>query len=264
MEKYTTMIKEKLNKGKVLCGVAVSLSDSSVSELIGLSGYDFVWIEGEHGALDRKDIQQHMIAAHAGGAASLIRLANSNPDIVKPIMDMGTDIIGSPFINAAQDAEKAVSACTYPPDGIRGCNPQRASYYGNMSYLDYVKNANNETLKIMLIEQKAGYDNIEEIVQVKGVDIIALGSGDLSLDMGFSGDMNRIEIKDMISQAAKVCKKYNMPFITFPSIEKKSIETWINTGASMLCFAQDTTFITYVIKQLLSFYDEIVPDKKRH
>lgn len=110
---------------------------------------------------------------------------------------------------------------------IRGCNPQRASYYGNMSHLDYVKNANNEILKMMLIEQKAGYDNIEEIAQVKGVDIIALGSGDLSLDVGFSGYMNRIEIKDMISQAAKACKKYNMPFIIFPSIEKKSIETWI-------------------------------------
>ncbi|MGS5516140.1 aldolase/citrate lyase family protein [Clostridioides difficile] len=96
-----------------------------------------------------------------------------------------------------------------------------------MSHLDYVKNANNEILKMMLIEQKAGYDNIEEIAQVKGVDIIALGSGDLSLDMGFSGYMNRIEIKDMISQAAKACKKYNMPFIIFPSIEKKSIETWI-------------------------------------
>ncbi|WP_227862764.1 hypothetical protein [Clostridioides sp. ES-S-0049-02] len=63
MEKYATMIKENLNAGKVLCGIAVSLSDSAVSELVGLSGYDFVWIEGEHGALDRKDIQQHMIAA---------------------------------------------------------------------------------------------------------------------------------------------------------------------------------------------------------
>ncbi|NMS90565.1 2,4-dihydroxyhept-2-ene-1,7-dioic acid aldolase [Clostridioides difficile] len=264
MEKYTTMIKENLNEGKILCGVAVSLSDSSVSELVGLSGYDFVWIEGEHGALDRKDIQQHMIAAHAGGAASLVRLANSEPGLVKPIMDMGTDIIGFPFINTAQDAEKAVSACTYPPNGIRGCNPQRASYYGNMSYLEYVENENNETLKMMLIEQKAGYDNIEEIVQVKGVDIIALGPGDLSLDMGFSGDMNRVEIKDMIYQAAEICKKYNMPFITFPSAEKKSIETWVNIGANMLCFAQDTTFITYVIKQLLSFYNDIVPTKKQH
>ncbi|MDI0264721.1 aldolase/citrate lyase family protein [Clostridioides difficile] len=108
------MIKENLNKGKVLCGVAVSLSDSSVSELIGLSEYDFVWIEGEHGVLDCKDIQQHMIAAHAG-AASLIRLSNNNPDLVKPIIYMGTDIICFPFINTAQNAEKAVSACTYPP-----------------------------------------------------------------------------------------------------------------------------------------------------
>ncbi|MDL5066739.1 hypothetical protein [Clostridioides difficile] len=98
MEKYATMIKEKLNEGKILCGVAVSLSDSVVSELIGISGYDFIWIEGEHGALDRKDIQQHMIAAHAGGAASLVRLVDNAPDLVKPIMDMGTDIICSPFL----------------------------------------------------------------------------------------------------------------------------------------------------------------------
>ncbi|WP_227823972.1 hypothetical protein [Clostridioides sp. ES-S-0005-03] len=83
MEKYATMIKENLNAGKVLCGIAVSLSDSAVSELVGLSGYDFVWIEGEHGALDRKDIQQHMIAAHAGGAASLVRLGNSDPTLVR-------------------------------------------------------------------------------------------------------------------------------------------------------------------------------------
>ncbi|HBF4489278.1 TPA: 2,4-dihydroxyhept-2-ene-1,7-dioic acid aldolase [Clostridioides difficile] len=264
MEKYATIIKEKLNEGKVLCGVAVSLSDSVVSELIGISGYDFIWIEGEHSALDRKDIQQHMIAAHAGGAASLVRLVNSDPDLVKPIMDMGTDIICFPFINTVQDAQKAVAACTYPPNGIRGYNPQRASYYGNMNYFDYVKNANNETLKMMLIEQKAGYDNLEEIVKVEGIDIIALGPGDLSLDMGFSGYMNRIEIKDMISHAAEICKKYKMPFIIFPTIEKKSIEEWVNIGANMLCFAQDTTFITYVINQLLSFYNEIVPIQKQH
>lgn len=149
-------------------------------------------------------------------------------------------------------------------DSIRRYNTQRALYYGNMSYLDYVRNANNETLKIMLVEQRAGYDNIEEIVQVKGIDIIALCPGDLSLNVEFSRDMNRIEIKDMISQAVEVCKKYNMPFITFPSIEKKSIEIWINTIANMLCFAQDISSTTYVIKQLLPFYDEIVPDKKRH
>lgn len=264
MEKYARMIKEKLGEEKILCGVAVSLADSAVSELVGLSGYDFVWIEGEHGALDRKDIQQHMIAAHAGGAASLVRLVSSDPALVRPIMDMGTDIIGFPFINTAKEAEKAVAACTYPPKGVRGCNPQRASYYGRMSYINYVKNAENETLKMMIIEQKSGYDNLEEIVQVKGVDIVALGPGDLSLDMGFAGDMERQEIKEMMINAAQICKKYKKPFIVFPAIERKSVEEWVNIGANMLCFAQDTTFITSAINHLWSFYDEIVSPSKRH
>ncbi|EQF24629.1 4-hydroxy-2-oxovalerate aldolase domain protein [Clostridioides difficile CD160] len=66
--------------------------------------------------------------------------------------------------------------------------------------------------------------------------------------MVFYGHMNKVEIRDMISQAAEICKKYEMPFVTLPSTEKKSIETWVNIGADMLCFAQDTTFITYIIK----------------
>ena len=68
----------------------------------------------------------------------------------------------------------------------------------------------------------------------------------------------------MISHAAEICKKYKMLFIIFPTIEKISIEEWVNIGANMLCFAQDTTFITYVINQLLSFYNEIVPIQKQH
>ncbi|MDD3361792.1 MAG: aldolase/citrate lyase family protein [Hespellia sp.] len=264
MEKYAKAIKENLEKGKVLCGIAVSLSDPAVSELVGLSGYDFVWIEGEHGALDRKDIQQHMIGAHAGGAAALVRLVNSEPSLVRPVMDMGPDIIGFPFINSAEDAIKAVAACTYPPKGVRGCNPQRASYYGKMDYKSYVKNAENETLKMMLIEQQQGYTNIEEIVQVEGVDIIALGPGDLSLDMGFGGDMARPEIHKMISHAAEVCRRYNKPFIAFPSIETESVKVWTDMGANVLCFAQDTSFITTAISKLWPIYNKIVPLSRQH
>ncbi|HFL2420286.1 TPA: aldolase/citrate lyase family protein [Clostridioides difficile] len=115
----------------------------------------------------------------------------------------------------------------------------------------------------MLIEQKAGYDKLEEMAKVKGINIIALSPGDLYLDMGFSGYMDRIEIKDMISNTTEICKKYKMPFNTFLTIEKKSIETWVNIGANILYFAQDTP-LTYIINQLLSFYNEIVPIKKQH
>lgn len=264
MQQYADMIRKKLKDRKVLCGIAVSLSDSAVSELVGLSGYDFVWIEGEHAALDRKDIQQHMIAAHAGGAAALVRLVNHDPALVKPIMDMGPDIICFPTINTVEDAKHVVAACEYPPKGVRGCNPQRASYYGRMNYVEYVQNAPKETLKMIVIEQQEGYKNLAQIVQVPGIDIIALGPGDLSLDMGFSGNMKRREIKEQISHAASICRSFKKPFVGFPSIEKSSVKEWVDMGANMLVFAQDTTFITHAIQQLWDFYDEIVPENKRH
>lgn len=264
MEKYAQKIKENVQNGKVLCGIAVSLSDPAVSELVGLCGYDFVWIEGEHGALGKKDIQNHMIAAHAGGAAALVRLTSHEPTLVKPVLDMGADIICFPVINTVDDAKAVVSACEYPPKGVRGCNPQRASYYGRMNYVEYVKNAEKETLKMIVIEQQEGYKNLEKIVQVPGIDIIALGPGDLSLDMGFGGDMERREIKELISNATTICKKYNKPFVVFPAMEKNSVKTWVDKGASMLVFSQDTTFITQSINQLWNFYDKIVPQNRQH
>lgn len=169
-----------------------------------------------------------------------------------------SNIIGFPFINDAKDARRAVAACTYPPKGIRGCNPQRASYYGRMSYLDYVKNARNETLVMALIEQKSGYDNIEEIVQVEGIDMVALGPGDLSLDLGYGKDMTRPELYSMISNAAKICKQFHMPFFAFPAIEAGSVKTWTDIGADLLCFAQDTTFLTSAINQLWPIYEKVV------
>lgn len=263
MEKFANTIKEQLRSGKVLCGVAVSLSDPAVSELVGLNGYDFVWIEGEHGAFSRRELQNHMMAAHAGNAAALVRLTDHTPAQVKPVLDMGPDIICFPTINTVADAEAVVQACSYPPRGVRGCNPQRAACYGRMDYVDYVRQAESETLRMIVIEQQAGYKNLADILKVPGIDIVALGPGDLSLDMGFAGDMTRPEIQSLLTQAAALCKQEGKPFAVFPPLEEHAVKRWVTLGASMLIFSQDTTFITQAINRLWQFYDAVVPADRR-
>lgn len=253
MKQYAQKILDNMKTGRLIRGINITLADSIVSELAGLSGCDFVWIEGEQAAFDRQQLQKHMIAAHAGGAAALVRLGSCDPSLARAVMDMGPDIIGFPFINSAEDARYAVSLCTYPPKGIRGFNPQRACYYGNMSYTDYVRNSREETLVMAVIEQQKGFEQIEEIVQTEGLDLVALGPGDLSLDMGLEGDMGHPKVQELIAHAAAVCKKYQKPFIAFPAADSSSIKTWRETGASALCFMQDTTFITNAIKQILTF-----------
>ena len=259
---YLDKLTEKMKKGKIVCGVCVSLNDPAVSELVGMAGYDFVWIEGEHGAMGRAEMQNLMIGAHAGGAAAMIRLPYSDAALVRPVMDMGPDIIGFPFINTAEDAKKAVAACTYPPRGVRGWNPQRAGHYGQIGQANYVDIADKETLKMMIIEQEEGFRNIEEIVQVEGVDMVVLGPGDLSVGMGLGGRQDDPRIKEYMDNAAAICVKYKMPFLAWPAMQKEALKQWADKGASMFGFPQDSFFISQAIMRLWPEYDAALSSKQ--
>ncbi len=262
MQKYVEMIKNKIDSGRIACGVCVALTDPAVSELVGLAGYDFVWIEGEHGAMGRTEMQNLMIGAHAGGAAAMIRLPYSDYTLVRPIMDMGPDIIGFPFINTVEDAKKAVASCTYPPKGMRGWNPQRAGNYGQIGQANYVDNEGKETLKMMIVEQEEGFRNIEQIVQVEGVDIIVLGPGDLSVGMGLHGRQDDPRIKNYMDNAAQVCVKHHMPFLAWPAMQAEALKEWSDKGASMFGFPQDSFFISQAIMKLWPEYDKVIPAAK--
>lgn len=263
MGEFLEKVVKKIREGKIVCGVCVSLNDPAVSELVGMAGYDFVWIEGEHGAMGRSEMQNLMIGAHAGGAAAVIRLPYTDAALVRPVMDMGPDIIGFPFINTAEDARRAVSACTYPPRGVRGWNPQRAGRYGQMGQSTYVERADGETLKMMIVEQEEGFHNIEEIVNVKGVDLIVLGPGDLSVGMGLKGKQDDPRIGKMMSHAAETCVKYKKPFLAWPSMTEQSLREWEEKGASLFGFPQDSFFISQAIMKLWPEYEKAIPIEKR-
>lgn len=262
MSKQLDKLMKKMADGKIVCGICVSLCDPAVSELVGMAGYDFVWIEGEHAAMGRYEMQNLMIGAHAGGAAAMIRLPYMDAALVRPVLDMGPDIIGFPFINSADDARKAVSICRYPPAGVRGWNPQRAGCYGQMGQAEYVEREHEE-LKIMaLIEQEAGYNNLEEIVQVEGIDMVVLGPGDLSVELGYKGRPGAPRINELIDHFVEVCNKYNKPYLCWPSMTEASLKEWTDKGAAMFCFPQDSFFLSKAIMQLWPEYEKAVPAEK--
>lgn len=262
MSEQLERFKAKIAAGKIACGAVVSLSDPAVSELVGMAGYDFVWIEGEHAALDKRDIQLHMMGARAGGAAAMVRLTGREPGLVKPVLDMGPDIIAFPWINTAQDAKEAVAACRYPPDGVRGFNPQRAGRYGQMGQSNYVRVARSETLLWMIVEQKAGFENLDEILRVDGVDGVVLGPGDLSVDLGSFGDYTD-EVDGYMVRAAETCRKHKVPFLAWPGFDRDCMRKWAELGASMFGFSQDTHFLSTVLRNMWTDYEAGVPEQRR-
>ncbi len=173
--------KKKIAEGKLAKGVFVYFGDSIVSEMTGMAGYDFVWIDAEHGPLDRQEILYHIIAAKSSGCCSFIRIPIADPAYMKAILDMGPDGLIFPFTNNRAAAELAVNGCRYPRDGgVRGQGPQRAINYGLTGEMDYIESSRDRVFKIMQIETVEGYENLDDIMDVDGVDSIFIGAADLS------------------------------------------------------------------------------------
>ena len=135
-------IREKIAAGKLVKGFFLNMADPMVSEMAGYIGYDYVWIDAEHGPLDRQEIFHHIVAAQGAGCAAFVRVPGVDAKAMKAILDMGPDGIIFPFINNAEVAKEAVRSCSYPDHGgVRGQGPIRAIRYGLIDEDEYIQTA---------------------------------------------------------------------------------------------------------------------------
>lgn len=238
------IIKNKLEKKEPVLGVLVSMNDCSVSEMLGVAGCDFLWLDVEHSALDKRDIMLHVMAADTTNAATFIRVPWNDPILVKPILEMGVDGIIFPCIRTVEDAKLAVSSCEYPPKGTRGFGPKRVSYkYRNMSDLEYIQKAGSDIWKILQVEHIDCVNNLEEIVAVEGVDALLLGPNDLSGSIGLLGQSDHPEVQKLIDKACEVAVKAGKPIGVFSGDQPDSIKKWMSKGISWFTVGGDSGYI---------------------
>ena len=191
-----------------------------------------------------------------------MRVAWNDPVLIKPILEMGPDGIILPMISTAEEARRAVAACTYPPDGIRGFGPRRANRYGTMATDEYLQNVNQSFLRIMQIESYQGVENLEEIMAVPGVDLIMVGPNDLSGSLGLLGQTRHPEVMKYFDLLAEKCIKANMPFGTsLCTSDEESIRDWINRGVDLIGCADDLGLVRTGGQQRLAFVHELRKSK---
>ena len=188
-------LKEKMQSGKLVKGFFLTMTDPIVSEMAGYAGYDYVWIDAEHGPHDRQEILHHIMAAQGSGCAAFVRVPGTDRDMLKAILDMGPDGIIFPFVNNAEIAWEIVRACSYPDfGGVRGQGPIRAIKYGLINEGEYIQTAYERVLKIAQIESMEGYDNLEEILAVEGLDSLFIGAADLGRSIKGRNDGTQMSV----------------------------------------------------------------------
>ena len=226
--------RRRMTAGEVLIGMGVTFSDPAVCELIAEAGYDFSWIDMEHGAIGIESAQA-MVMAHRGtDTAPFIRVQWNDVNVIKPVLDLAPAGIIVPQVCSAAEAEAAVQACRYPPRGVRGYGPRRGTRYGGLAQPHFLERVTDEPIIAIQIEHNDAVANLDEILEVPGIDIYCLGLNDLSGSMGKLGQDQDPEVVEAVETvAAKVgASERVLGISTFYSAE--TFARWMELGMRWL------------------------------
>jgi 2-keto-3-deoxy-L-rhamnonate aldolase RhmA len=203
----------RLRAGETLLGSIIALPCAEVAELFSRAGFDWLFIDTEHAPLDPLAAQGLLQAARC---PCLVRVPAGEEAVIKKALDIGAAGVVVPQVNSAEDAERIVRYCRYPPRGSRGVGIVRAQGYG-MDFTEYVAGANDSIIVMLQIEHVEAVKNIESIVRVPGVDALMIGPYDLSGTMGKLGQVNDPEVEQAIETVRLACAAAGMRLAIFAS-----------------------------------------------
>lgn len=191
-------------------GTWVMSASPLVAEAVGCAGFDWAVVDMEHTPLDLQDVV-HLLQAIAGTPMlPITRIPWNDAVMVKRVLDAGAQTLMFPFVQNAAEAQRAVAATKYAPEGGRGmAGMSRGSRFGTIK--DYFKVANAAISVIVQVETPEAMANIEQIAAVSGVDSIFMGPGDLSGAMGHVGDLLHPEVLALMTDGVKRCHQVGKP-----------------------------------------------------
>ena len=208
------MRKNKLKKifkeGKAAINGWIEIPSSYSAETMAHQGWDSLTIDMQHGAISQSDVLQIFQAISTTDVVPMARLNWNEPGQIMKVLDYGAYGIICPMVSNREQAEKFVQACLYPPKGYRSFGPTRGFMYGGSDYVDH---ANDEILKIAMIETKQALQELDKIMSTKGIDGVYIGPADLSLAIGEKPGFDKPEEHPTYEQMLNIlrhAKKHNL------------------------------------------------------
>lgn len=218
------------------------------AEVMANAGWDAVTVDMQHGLHSIETAMQMLQAIDTSDAVPLARCNWNEPGGIMRLLDSGAYGIICPMINTGKECEDFVGACRYPPMGYRSFGPTRPRLSAGLDYGDF---ANEEMLAIAMVETKEAVDNIEDIVSVKGLDSIFIGSGDLRLSL--TGSIKKGEDSSLfdaaIDKILKTCEQHGIvPGVWVGSVE--DAEKMMQMGFRFIALKSDSMMLNEYARQL--------------
>lgn len=250
MKRSYPLLKNSL-KEKTLYGSFVTFGLGDIAEYTAKLGFDYIIIDNEHGILDHSTISDMVRASQCWGVPAIVRCTNDNSDNIHKALDMGADGILVPVINTAEEARKVVMSSLYAPKGERGIAYfTRAASYGILeNKAEYLKESNEEIFISIQIETASAIKNLDEILDVEGIDMFFIGPNDLAASLGISASSS--EMKEIIKETInKIISKGKIAGIFANDVE--SAKEFKNLGVNFIL----TSITKYMTEGALKYLEE--------
>ena len=201
--------KEKLCSGEPVFMVKLLYQDPALFELVGMLGFDCVWICNEHIGIDPSRMESLIRACRISGMDAVVRVKPANYQALLHPLEFGAKGIMCPRVQDADEVRELVRNIKFYPEGRRGVDGVNAEAgFGLIPFQEYLVRANRENFLIVQIEDPEAVEHIEEIAAVDGVDVLFVGPADLSLNLGIAGQFCHPKMMDVYERVCNACRKY--------------------------------------------------------
>lgn len=233
--------RDRLLAGEPLLGTLLSLPSPELAEIAAAAGFDWLFLDMEHGALGPGDVLR-MVQAVREPCACLVRVPENREMWIKKALDTGAAGFIVPHVNTAAEAAQAVSWAKYPPEGGRSVGFSRDSLYG-VRFQENVEKANARTVVVAQVEHIDGVRTIGSILGVHGLDAVFIGPYDLSASMGKPGRIQDEDVREAVQAVASACMGSKVPVGIFSAAAAGAAQA-LRKGFTLVCAGIDVGLYT--------------------
>lgn len=244
-------LRDVLRNRIVTIGGWMQIGHPAIAEIFSNAGFNWIAVDGEHTDISIESFSNIARAMHGRRSAPIMRVRENDTLAIRQALDVGAMGVIIPLVNTAEEAQKAVAAARYSPEGIRGYAFCRANNWG-IDFDEYVKSANDEIAVIVMIESKQAVENIDDILGVEGVDGIFVGPYDLSGSYGVTGQISHPLIENALKIISEACKKHGRSaglHAVLPT--EQIIRKAIQDGFTFIALGMDTIFLNECTREVI-------------
>jgi 4-hydroxy-2-oxoheptanedioate aldolase len=245
MTGFTNPARERLRKGEVALGCGVRLARTvEIAKVMAMAGYDWLFIDMEHGSIDLDIACQMAVAALDAGIAPIPRVPAGEFSIATRLLDGGAAGIVIPHVDTADEAREIVDRLKYPPQGHRSVAGAMAQLgYRPMPLGEATRIVNAETLIVVMIETPRAVENAEAIAAVSGIDVLLIGTNDLSMEMGVPGGLGDPKVVAAYERVIAACKRHGKHAGLGGVYTEDLMRQYIGMGTRFVLGGNDFSFV---------------------